>query len=753
MVAMQGKLLREVQEMHVALNLASKGSSPPPPPALLESWCSKQQKQAILVSTSRSDAAAKTYRYHSRLLGLTVAASFSLTRGAGGFSIAPCLSINFPVSKNSPAFYRMYTYTFVAKDQDPAAFVDDTIELLKYLFTERQATPSDTTSDGESLVHAACFAFWQASKWHANAYTHFSRLILFLLHGGATLDRSRLRQTGLDTLLAAFPLDKDEHGLLRLLIQQGGFLTVDGAFFGPLSLPNMRRALELDEGAVHIPEIAKSIIQQSEKHLRHEIQSGASVNERIGASTLLQLSISWSKGVQILLEAGADVHALCNRFPLEMAIRANHYESAKLLLRAGCPLDLAYISLSEHLEDEGKMSIFLIAELVSRRMRLLKVAQAQMSSRELDELIPKTEKDSTVPDVRAPKLIAALAERAVRIDPSLKIESPGSIYHHEFHSPTALDQLFEAGFNEVDLCDSAGRTPLMIPGVCQSLNGYSQKRIKWLLSKGADPTRKLPWNTGGTAFHLLAVCMTNLLWPSTVRAWISGTPNIREKNENPLLFTKYVLEARERDSCVCACLAGPMNYGDGDGNGDGGFGGCTPFTAALRRLLVPSPRFYTQYTTMHGVNSFAETLGFFVSMVEGTTEIAHTVIRQMTFDALDLRHTCCRKGDCYTDDTLECLDEAEVLEIRDEEQGLLEDFELLVTELTEKFEKGSLAIMDFLQGPWYRDVVEYISHLDPYDEEHVKGTRGMGLNLEIAGSMLNRTSLLVGSRIEEISDA
>jgi hypothetical protein len=34
----------------------------------------------------------------------------------------------------------------------PAEFVDNTIELLKYLFEERQASPSDTTPDGESLM-------------------------------------------------------------------------------------------------------------------------------------------------------------------------------------------------------------------------------------------------------------------------------------------------------------------------------------------------------------------------------------------------------------------------------------------------------------------------------------------------------------------------------------------------------------------------------------------------------------------------
>src|ERR1700710_2413319 len=76
----------------------------PPPPELLLSWCEQQRE---VIPKRRSDPVAqKYYRYHSRLLGLTIAASFSLTRGAGGLSIAPSLSFQIPVSPNDPGFVR-----------------------------------------------------------------------------------------------------------------------------------------------------------------------------------------------------------------------------------------------------------------------------------------------------------------------------------------------------------------------------------------------------------------------------------------------------------------------------------------------------------------------------------------------------------------------------------------------------------------------------------------------------------------------
>ena len=100
----------------------------------------------------RSDPVAKKYSYHSRLLGLTIAASFSLTRGAGGLSIAPSLSFQVPVSRNDPGFRTLGLYVLLGKSLPPASFVDNTIEELKYLFGTRRLTPSDITPDGGSLL-------------------------------------------------------------------------------------------------------------------------------------------------------------------------------------------------------------------------------------------------------------------------------------------------------------------------------------------------------------------------------------------------------------------------------------------------------------------------------------------------------------------------------------------------------------------------------------------------------------------------
>ncbi|KAJ5176326.1 uncharacterized protein N7482_002203 [Penicillium canariense] len=120
----------------------------------------------------------------------------------------------------------------------------------------------------------------------------------------------------------------------------------------------------------------------------------------------------------------------------------------------------------------------------------------------------------------------------------------------------------------------------------------------------------------------------------------------------------------------------------------------------------------------------------------------------MTADAFDLRHTCCRKSDDISVDDIVHLDKAEVDEIRDEERLLLRDFEILVAEVIAEFDEIGLSIMDFLQGPWYKRMLETLSRLDPYDEEYAKRAQSMGLRLEISENVLDRVSLLVGSRAE-----
>ncbi|KAJ5995488.1 hypothetical protein N7481_002465 [Penicillium waksmanii] len=755
LVLAQGKLLREVQSMHLELQHISKLSSPPPP-ELLQTWCDEQKHaintkrelehelgETVAVFDSRTRGKG-SYSYYSRLLNITISASFFMTRGAGGFSIAPSLTLRVPLSPNHPGFFSIYIHGLSAKSQRPEEFVNNIIDLLKHLFTTGQASPSDLGSDGNSFLDAACFAFLCSSQWHPDAYVHFARLFAFLINSGAPLSTSTsLGGTGLDKFIGAVKLNAEKSRMLTRLAHRGGIVTVRGALQSPISKANLRQVLVENEEVVDIPDIAKAIIQESEHDLSVELLSGrASPNDIIGNTALIQLAVGWPRGIEILADAGVNLHRSYPLSPLHMAMRERNYQSSKALLEAGHPLKPDDICAAESLNDGNKVTKVLIAELSKRRKRLAIIAQANMSQIDVAGigLIDSDFLPSSIPDIVASKIFLALKKRGVNIDPSLEVAEPSmSVYHQPFRKIDTLDLLFEHGFTDIDARDSSGKTPLMTMISSSGIFESSNKRRRWLISKGADPTRSLPWgnNSGGTVLHLLGTCLASMLAREITH---TATSELREfqspesdSEEDPLFDLRYALRAPCRDNCLCACS----------------MGGCTPLLAALRHLLLRyTPRFYMK----DGVNRLPGAMNFLISRAERSVDIQISVIRLITFDALDLTHTCCRKSDTFADDRLQYMEKAEVDEIRDEESLLLEEFESLLDDLVAEFQRLGLPIIEFLQGPWYRMVLGHINRLGTYDEIHMSEVRGIGLKLQATDDVSGKVSLMLGSKVLEIED-
>lgn len=498
---------------------------------------------------------------------------------------------------------------------------------------------------------------------------------------------------------------------------------------------------------VDIPDIAKAIIQESEHDLNVELLSGrASPNDIIGNTALIQLAVGWPRGIEILADAGVDMHRRYPLSPLYMAMRERNYQSSKALLEAGHPLKPDDICAAETLNDGNKMTKILIEELSKRRKRLAIIAQASMSQIDLAriEVIASASVflPSSVPDIVASRICLALKERGINIDPSLEVAEPSiskSVYHQPLRKIDTLDLLFEHGFEDIDTRDSSGKTPLMTMISSSGIYESSHKRRRWLISKGADPTRSLPWgnNSGGTVLHLLGTCLASMLAREITHTSLSELRQFQapdsDSEEDPLFDLRYTLRAPCRDNCLCACS----------------MDGCTPLLAALRHLLLRyTPRFYMK----GGVNRLPGAINFLISRAEKSVDIQISIIRLVTFDALDLTHTCCRKSDTFADDRLQYMDKAEVDEIRDEESLLIKEFESLLDDLVAEFRRLGVPIMEFLQGPWYRMVLGHINRLGIYDQIHMSEVRGIGLKLQATDAVSGKVSLMLGSKVLEIED-
>ena len=98
--------------------------------------------------------------YYGRLLSNTVWATISITTGAGGLSISPCLKFRGLVPNDSPAFRlldhiefaRLVRSTPPSQTDQLCEFFENTLHQLYKLFKDRIASPTDTNESGETLL-------------------------------------------------------------------------------------------------------------------------------------------------------------------------------------------------------------------------------------------------------------------------------------------------------------------------------------------------------------------------------------------------------------------------------------------------------------------------------------------------------------------------------------------------------------------------------------------------------------------------
>lgn len=94
---------------------------------------------------------------HSAAL-LALEASFTISRGAGGFSVSPFLQVRGLVHDDSPAFKLVEACMenlSLLKDEKCDANVTDSLQQLRSLFDQGKATPGDVDSQGHTLFHVS----------------------------------------------------------------------------------------------------------------------------------------------------------------------------------------------------------------------------------------------------------------------------------------------------------------------------------------------------------------------------------------------------------------------------------------------------------------------------------------------------------------------------------------------------------------------------------------------------------------------
>lgn len=471
------------------------------------------------------------------------------------------------------------------------------------------------------------------------------------------------------------------------------------------------------------------------------------MNDRVGECSLLDLAFGWPRGIQILLRAGADAHAYKIKF-VEDTESGSIYQSAKLLLQAGCGFDFYHIRRCDEIENGDAMRSLLIHELVARLKGLWDLAKCFLPPEKLPGLMRNNDMDAEKPiifDVWTTQIHSAFKEQQISIDPSLQTPHNGqwqSVYHYPWFRPKTLQGIYDYGFRGINDLDLNGISPLMVHG---SRFKYSKDgvdvwevidQVSWLISKSADPNRPVPRTSSTIAHHLTY----NLLASWAVRPYMS--PGKEWRNWRDMLLgceDTIAIIPSAGDGCVCACSPS----------------GCSAISLWLRQTMAPISLIWFFKRREDSESWLREMVTTFILWAGDNPTVYRAVIRFFTFDALGLRHVCCVKerDRFWHMAKLRERDRGEVEEILDEERLGLEDLESLVVEFNDKFDEMGVPIMEFLQGYWLVRIRFFLLERDPYDEEHAVESRKLGVKLEAEQRCLPyRVSLFIQPKLEEIDE-
>lgn len=476
------------------------------------------------------------------------------------------------------------------------------------------------------------------------------------------------------------------------------------------------------------------------------------INDRIGAYSVLDLAFGWPRGIEILLEAGADAHGHAIRF-VEDTDSNITYDSVKLLLQAGCKFRFDDIENCTGVVNGDNMRSLLIEELIKRLKGLWELAKCYLPPDEIPGRFINQGEDSTNPiifDAWTMHIHYKLTQQGITIDPSLwtpHIHWP-SVYDYPNLSVQALQVLYDFGFRGVNESATNGVLPLMAHGLDfqyawdEKAARQAMDRVSWLISKGADSSQMVPGTSSTVAHHLIYWTfrfIEKVFWyPASPSGLFFG----EWKRWKALILdraTSLDLTPPSSDKCICACSPS----------------GCSTISLLLRQAF--QGLYYGLSNSCEDLGFWLrETVAFVIIWIGEDRKVCQEVIRFFTFDALGLTHVCCVQR--FIRDSafarLEARSKQEVEEILDEEELRLRDLERLVAEFNERFDELGPPIMDFLQGYWYSRMTEFLSERDPYDEEHVVESRAIGVKLEAEEWVLpDRVSLFIRPDVEEIDES
>lgn len=270
-------------------------------------------------------------------------------------------------------------------------------------------------------------------------------------------------------------------------------------------------------------------------------------------------------------------------------------------------------------------------------------------------------RQATVLDSKAQLVVKALRTRGFGIPPSLQLDAPDkahcrsnsvTVFHHCFgHNRADFDVLFNLGFRDFEAFDPVGLSPLL--SWCSVMPRFeAYEACIWLIEHGANLWDPVPnTNLATTAHHLYGfISLMN-------HDYQYADP---EKVKSSVQTLTKVLSTHDvRDVCRCSCSPG----------------GCSTIAWFLKWNLGIKDILDEYPDQMQNISRwFAEFL--IEKKPTITIDQLRLAIRCLTFEFLEIRHTCIHDGPYQT----KAPSEEEIDELTIEDAPLLQLLEELVVE-------------------------------------------------------------------------
>ncbi|CAG8366887.1 unnamed protein product [Penicillium salamii] len=569
--------------------------------------------------------------------------------------------------------------------------------------------------------------FYFASRKGRSGY---SAIVEFLLdHSGRPVNSDL---PGRNNIWAVPRLQEKDVSLIMRLANSGfDFDISDVSRWTHHTKHNLLLLFSKNKSLVRMPEILRLICHENAADLRAALREGrVSASEKVGDHALLEWAFDWPEGMEVLLEFGADAkyHFRSLAYP-----GMGRHSSAALLLREGCLIAKYDLDESVSCDDGGERVRLLVNELAARRRRLRKLAEDSLPWASISQYGG----DRILDGRDCLKVLELLVEHKIsfphsfttQVEKFLMVSDAETVYHR-LRKKQCAEALYQAGFLDTDMLDSKGNSPLSSLSVCyDSLSDFIEM-VEWHVSNGADLNRRLPW-ANESASHLLASQMIKCVGSDQE----ADHPFHMAGAENTLrgfiaMSNEFFAPTRIPDGCNCPCSPD----------------GCTTISVILREFT-----FYERFCCRKCVRGVFEELE---EWDQSYWKEPQTFIRSLTFNALDLNHTCfsyTKKGSVGMRQIFP-YDDKYINDNRDEQSALIE-FEELVEELEQKFDELSLPLKEFLSGPWYRRVKDHLLTRQPYEEQAIAEARSIGVELEFCGlSVPDWVVIGIANKVEELSD-